>query len=70
MKKGKGFLALALLALASAQGLQAQEAYTDSTAVFMDSTAVCTDSLSMEFPESMSFDVDSLMDMWFAKQYI
>lgn len=42
----------------------------DSSRVLFDSTAVCTDSLSVEFPESMFFDVDSLMEMWFAKQYM
>ena len=28
------------------------------------------DSLMSDLPESMSFDVDSLMDLWFAKQYM
>ena len=42
----------------------------DSSRVLFDSTAVCTDSLSVEFPVSMFFDVDSLMEMWFAKQYM
>ncbi|MBP5348159.1 MAG: transglycosylase SLT domain-containing protein [Bacteroidaceae bacterium] len=68
-------LALALaLALAGSKA-SAQEpdgmpfALQDSIFV-MDSTAVCTDSLTVEFPESMDFDVDSLMGMWFAKHYI
>ncbi|MBO4560864.1 MAG: transglycosylase SLT domain-containing protein [Bacteroidaceae bacterium] len=59
-----------MLALTPMQGIQAQEIITDSTVVFMDSTAVCTDSLTVEFPESMEFDVDSLMGLWFAKQYL
>ncbi len=48
--------------------ISAQEAET--APVTIDTAAVCTDSLSMEFPESMSYDVDSLMEMWFAKQYM
>ena len=48
----------------------AQETDTDSIQVAVDSTAVCMDSLSLEFPESMSYDVDSLMEMWFAKHYV
>ena len=48
--------------------ISAQEAET--APVTTDTAAVCTDSLSMEFPESMSYDVDSLMEMWFAKQYM
>ena len=48
--------------------ISAQEAET--APVTTDTVAVCTDSLSMEFPESMSYDVDSLMEMWFAKQYM
>ena len=56
--------------MALAQGIRAQDAFPDTTAVFMDSTAVCTDSLTVEFPESMEFDVDSLMSLWFAKQYL
>ncbi|MBO4561854.1 MAG: hypothetical protein J5705_07795, partial [Bacteroidaceae bacterium] len=59
-----------VLALTPMQGIQAQEIITDSTVVYMDSTAVCTDSLTVEFPESMEFDVDSLMGLWFAKQYL
>ena len=55
-------------ALALTDMANAQEAVTDSTSVYMDSTAVCTDSLTVEFPESMEFDVDSLMNMWLAKQ--
>ena len=43
---------------------------TDTTGTFTDTTAVCTDSLMVELPESMFFDVDSLMDMWFARQYM
>lgn len=31
---------------------------------------VCTDSLLVEMPESMSYDVDSLMGEWFAKRYL
>ena len=38
--------------------------------VFTDTTAICTDSLTVEFPESMEFDIDSLMGMWFSKQYL
>ena len=57
-------------ALALTDMANAQEAVTDSTSVYMDSTAVCTDSLTVEFPESMEFDVDSLMNMWLAKQYL
>ena len=59
-----------LLAWIPLQGVNAQEIITDSTAVYMDSTAVCTDSLTVEFPESMDFDIDSLMGLWFAKQYL
>ena len=62
-------LALAL-ALASIQTVNAQNAFSDSIGVFTDSTAVYADSLNNEFPESMSYDVDSLMGMWFAKQYM
>lgn len=62
-------LALALV-LVSMQGIKAQEAVSDSTRIFTDSTAVFTDSLGTEFPESMSYDVDSLMQMWFARQYM
>lgn len=40
---------------------------TDSAAAGM---AIGTDSIIMEFPESMSYNVDSLMEMWFAKQYL
>ena len=58
------------LALALTGVAYAQDAGSDSTQLFVDSTAICTDSLSMEFPESMSYDVDSLMQMWFAKQYM
>ncbi len=57
-------LALAL----TGNTISAQEAET--APVTTDTVAVCTDSLSMEFPESMSYDVDSLMEMWFAKQYM
>lgn len=58
------------LVLVSVQGIKAQEAVSDSTRIFTDSTAVFTDSLGTEFPESMSYDVDSLMQMWFARQYM
>lgn len=50
--------------------MEAQQALTDTTGTFTDTTAVCTDSLMVELPESMFFDVDSLMDMWFARQYM
>lgn len=56
-------LALALT-LAPAVKTVAQEVIPDST------IAICTDSLTVEFPESMEFDVDSLMGMWLAKQYL
>lgn len=76
MKAGSwGTIALAL-ALAG-NTLSAQEVITDSSEIYPDSigtypdsTAICTDSLSLEFPESMSYDVDSLMGTWLAKQYI
>jgi len=58
------------LALAYIQGAVAQDVFSDSIGVFADSTAVYPDSLCNEFPESMSYDVDSLMEMWFAKQYM
>lgn len=58
------------LALVSIQGAVAQDVFSDSIGVFADSTAVYPDSLGNEFPESMSYDVDSLMEMWFAKQYM
>ena len=62
------------LALASAifsvSETTAQDIVQDSTMVFTDTTAICTDSLTVEFPESMEFDIDSLMGMWFAKQYL
>ena len=62
-------LTLALI-LAPISNMEAQLALTDTTGTFTDTTAVCTDSLMVELPESMFFDVDSLMDMWFAKQYM
>ena len=62
-------LTLALV-LAPICNMEAQQTYTDTTGTFTDTTAVCTDSLMVELPESMFFDVDSLMDMWFAKQYM
>ncbi len=62
-------LTLALI-LAPISNMEAQQALTDTTGTFTDTTAVCTDSLMVELPESMFFDVDSLMDMWFAKQYM
>ena len=65
----KGILTLAL-ALAFASGIRAQDIYPDSTLSYIDTTAVCTDSLTVEFPESMDFDIDSLMGLWFAKQYL
>ena len=58
------------LVLASIQGVLAQDVLSDSIGLFMDSTTVYSDSLGNDFPESMSYDVDSLMQMWFAKQYI
>ena len=62
-------LTLALV-LAPICNMEAQQTYTDTTGTFTDTTAVCTDSLMVELPESMFFDVDSLMEMWFAKQYM
>lgn len=44
--------------------------FSDSTEAFIDSTAICTDSLTVEMPESMDFDIDSVMNLWFAKHYI
>jgi membrane-bound lytic murein transglycosylase D len=61
MKARYLFLTLALMLAGT---LSAQEVED------MDSTAVCTDSLTVEFPESMEFDVDSLMGIWLAKQYL
>ena len=58
------------LVLASIQGVLAQDVLSDSIGLFTDSTTVYSDSLGNDFPESMSYDVDSLMQMWFAKQYI
>ena len=58
------------LVLAYIQGVLAQDVLSDSIGLFMDSTTVYSDSLGNDFPESMSYDVDSLMQMWFAKQYI
>ena len=58
------------LAVSFISGTTAQDIVPDSVEVFMDSTAICTDSLTVEFPESMEFDVDSLMSIWFAKQYL
>ena len=66
----KGKCLILALALVSVNNMEAQELYADSTDVFMDSTAVCTDSLTVELPESMAFDIDSLMGIWFAKQYL
>ena len=62
-------LTLALI-LAPISNMEAQQALSDTTGTFTDTTAVCTASLMVELPESMFFDVDSLMDMWFAKQYM
>ena len=62
-------MALAI-GLISVNTVYAQETLADTIQAPVDSTAICTDSLSMEFPESMSYDVDSLMQMWFAKQYM
>ena len=58
------------IGLISVNTVYAQETLADTILAPVDSTAICTDSLSMEFPESMSYDVDSLMQMWFAKQYM
>ncbi len=66
----KGRLTTLALVLASIQGVLAQDVLSDSIGLFMDSTTVYSDSLGNDFPESMSYDVDSLMQMWFAKQYI
>ena len=44
--------------------ITAQDVVPDTT------SAVCTDSLTVEFPESMEFDVDSLMNLWLSKQYL
>ena len=65
----KSTLALAI-AVSFISGTTAQDIVSDSVEVFMDTTAICTDSLTVEFPESMGFDVDSLMAIWFAKQYL
>ncbi|MBO4268691.1 MAG: transglycosylase SLT domain-containing protein [Bacteroidaceae bacterium] len=35
-----------------------------------DSVSVSPDSLLSDLPESLSYDVDSLMELWFAKQYM
>ena len=51
----KGKCLILALALVSMNNMEAQELYADSTDVFMDSTAVCTDSLTVELPESMAF---------------
>jgi len=66
----KGRLTTLALVLASIQGVLAQDVLSDSIGLFTDSTTVYSDSLGNDFPESMSYDVDSLMQMWFAKQYI
>ena len=66
----KGLLTTLALVLAYIQGVLAQDVLSDSIGLFMDSTTVYSDSLGNDFPESMSYDVDSLMQMWFAKQYI
>ena len=66
----KGLLTTLALVLASIQGVLAQDVLSDSIGLFTDSTTVYSDSLGNDFPESMSYDVDSLMQMWFAKQYI
>ena len=64
-------LALTLAsAIFSVSETTAQDIVQDSTMVFTDTTAICTDSLTVEFPESMEFDIDSLMGMWFSKQYL
>ena len=44
--------------------ITAQDVVPDTT------SAVCTDSLTVEFPESMEFDIDSLMGLWMAKHYL
>jgi membrane-bound lytic murein transglycosylase D len=50
---------------------RSQEIVSDTISDFLpDTTAVCTDSLTVEFPESMEFDVDSLMNLWLSKQYL
>ena len=41
---------------------------TDSVTGNVD--VLSADSLMSDLPESMSFDVDSLMELWFAKQYM
>jgi membrane-bound lytic murein transglycosylase D len=66
----KGRLTTLALVLASIQGVLAQDVLSDSIGLFTDSTTVYSDSLGNDFPESMNYDVDSLMQMWFAKQYI
>lgn len=58
------------MALAPIHGVIAQDIFSDSIGALTDSIAVFSDSLGNEFPESMSYDVDSLMEMWFAKQYM
>lgn len=45
-------------------------AWAQETVEPADSGAICTDSLSLEFPESMGYDVDSLMQMWFALEQL
>lgn len=63
-------ITIAVFCLLSAGMISAQEVDSDSTVAFMDSTAICTDSLTVEFPESMEFDIDSLMGLWMTKHYL
>lgn len=61
-------LALAVIPTCS---MSAQEVWPDdSLSLALDTTAICTDSLTVEFPESMELDIDSLMSQWFARQYL
>ena len=64
MKLNKIYTLALALALAPSLKAGAQEVIPDSA------LAVCTDSLTVEFPESMEFDVDSLMNLWLSKQYL
>ena len=64
------YIAAFAFSLASAHQAVAQDILPDSIDIFMDSTAVCLDSLTVEFPESMSYDVDSLMNLWASIHYM
>ena len=49
---------LLIVSLLPVMPVNSQEVLPDSA------TAICTDSLTVEFPESMEFDIDSLMGLW------